>query len=95
MFGVWAAPAAPKTIQKYGGFAPHIFCLVSRAPGAAQTPKIDDFRPAQRSCTKNLSVSYLKLKFTFGLSWNDGFSGRFGFWLDGFEWFLAARVGCK
>ncbi len=25
-------------------------------PGAAQTPKIDDFRPAQKSCIKNPSV---------------------------------------
>ncbi len=27
--------------------------MVSRAPGAAQTPKIDDFWPAQKSCIKH------------------------------------------
>ncbi len=31
--------------------------MASRAPGAAQTPKIDDFRPAQKSCIKNSSES--------------------------------------
>ncbi len=30
--------------------------MVSRAPGAPQTPKIGNFRPAQKSCIKNTSV---------------------------------------
>ena len=32
--------------------------MVSRAPGAAQSPKIVDFRPAQKSCIKNQSVRF-------------------------------------
>ncbi len=31
--------------------------MVCWAPGAAQTPKIDDFRPAQNSCIKNPGVN--------------------------------------
>jgi hypothetical protein len=30
--------------------------MVFGAAGATQTPKIDDFRPAQKSCMKNPSV---------------------------------------
>ena len=50
-FGVWAAPGARETIQKYGGG--------DRSPpsgmvfGAAQTPKIGGFRPAQKLCIKS------------------------------------------
>ncbi len=49
IFAVLAAPGAPKTMQKYGGLRPPYFCMVSRAPGAAQTPKIDDFRLAKKT----------------------------------------------
>ncbi len=56
IFGVRAAPAAPQTIQKCGGRSPPDFGMVFWAPGAAQAPKIDDFRPAQNSCIKNPSV---------------------------------------
>ncbi len=49
ILGVWEAPAAPKTMPEGGGgFG---------AAGAAQTPKIKDFRPAQKPCIKNLSVT--------------------------------------
>jgi hypothetical protein len=53
---VWAAPAAPKTIAKGGELRPPPFGIVFWAAGAAQTPKVDDFRPAQQPCIKNLSV---------------------------------------
>jgi hypothetical protein len=57
IFGVWAAPAAPKTIPKGGGLRPPPSGMVLGAAGAAQTPKIDDIRPAQTPCIQNLSVS--------------------------------------
>ena len=44
---------------KSGGLgvgSPPYFGMVSRAPGAAQTPKIGYFRPAQKLCIKNPSV---------------------------------------
>ncbi len=44
----------PKNTSKLWG------AKVFWAAGAAQTPKIDDFRPAQKACIKNLSVSNLK-----------------------------------
>ncbi len=40
--------------------------MVSRAPGAAQTPKIGDFRPAQKSCIKNPKCSNTRSP------WGDG-----------------------
>ena len=42
IWGVWAAPGGRETFQKGGGLRPPPFCRVSRPPGAAQTPKIDD-----------------------------------------------------
>ncbi len=56
IFGVWAAPAAPKTIPKGGGLRPPPFGMVFGASGAAQTPNIDDSRPAQKPCIKNPTV---------------------------------------
>ena len=44
IFGVWAASAAPKTIPRGWGRSPPPFGMVFGAAGAAQTPKIDDFR---------------------------------------------------
>ena len=44
IFGLWAAPGAPKTMPKCGGLRPPYFGMVSRAPGATQTPQIEDFR---------------------------------------------------
>ncbi len=37
------------TLPKGGGRSPPPFGRVSRPPGAAQTPKVDDFRPAPKS----------------------------------------------
>ncbi len=54
--GVWGAPGAPKTIPKCGGRSPPYFWMGFEAPGAAQTPEIEDFRPAQNSCIKNPGV---------------------------------------
>jgi hypothetical protein len=42
--GVLAAPGAPDTLPKGGGLRPPSFGRVSRAPGAAQTPKRTYFR---------------------------------------------------
>ena len=38
-------PGAPETLQKGGGEAPRPSEVTTEAPRAAQTPKIDDFRP--------------------------------------------------
>ena len=43
-FGVWAAPGARETLPEGGGQSPPPFWRVSKAPGAAQTLKLDDFR---------------------------------------------------
>ncbi len=56
-FGVWAAPAAPKAIPEGGGLRPPFFGTFFGAAGAAPTPQIDDFRPAQKPCIQNPSVS--------------------------------------
>ena len=52
---VWAAPAAPKPISKGGGRSPPPSGMVFGAAGAAQTPKIDAFRLAPKTC-KNPST---------------------------------------
>ncbi len=41
---VCAAPGALETLEKCGGPRPPPFARVSGAPGAAQTPKMTDFR---------------------------------------------------
>ncbi len=56
IFGFWVARAAPKTIPKGGRRSPPPSGFVFEAAGAAQTSKIDDFRPAQKPCIKNPSV---------------------------------------
>ncbi len=44
----------PETIPKVeGGFAPPPSGMVFGAAGAAPTPQIDDFRPAQKPCIEN------------------------------------------
>ena len=55
-WGVWAAPGGRDTFQKAGGLRPPLFWKVSRPPGAAQTPKIDDFRSVKKSDIKNPGV---------------------------------------
>jgi hypothetical protein len=52
--GVWAAPAAPKTIPEGGGLRPVTFwnSFLGRR-GRPDTPNINDFRPAQKPCVKN------------------------------------------
>jgi len=52
IWGVWAALGGPETFQKGGGRSPPRVWKVSRLPGAAQTPKIDDCRSAKKSYTK-------------------------------------------
>ena len=42
ILGVWTAPGAPKTIPEGGGPSPPPVVMGSGAPGAVQTPKIDD-----------------------------------------------------
>jgi hypothetical protein len=49
-------PAGPKTIPKGEGLRPPLFGMVFGAAGAAQTPKIDDVRPAQKPCIENPPV---------------------------------------
>ncbi len=56
ILGVWATPAAPKTIPEGGVLRPPPFGLVVGAAGAAQTQQIADFWPAQKQCIKNPSV---------------------------------------
>ena len=56
ILGVWAAPAAAKTIPEGGGASPPPSGSFFWAAGAAQTPKINDFRAAQRPSIKNTSV---------------------------------------
>jgi hypothetical protein len=46
MLGVCATPGAPETLAKGGGRSPPPFGRASEAPGAAQTPKMTDFRPS-------------------------------------------------
>ena len=44
--GFWGSGrsrAAGRPFKMVGGFAPHLFLRVSRPPGAAQTPQIQDF----------------------------------------------------
>ena len=49
IWGVLAAPGGRETLQKGWGRSPPPFWKVSRPPGAAQTPKIDDFRSVKKS----------------------------------------------
>jgi len=56
IWGVWAAPGGRETLQKVGGLRPPPFWKVSRPPGAAQTPKIDDFWSVKKVYIKNLGV---------------------------------------
>ena len=56
IWGVWAAPGGRETLQKGGERSPPPFGKVSRPPGAAQTPQIDDFRPVKKSYIRNPGV---------------------------------------
>ncbi len=49
IFGVWAAPGARETLQKGGGRSPPPFARVSGAPGAGQTPNMNDFESLTNS----------------------------------------------
>ncbi len=53
MLGLRAGPAAQKPLQKVGCEVPPPPGMVFGAAGAAQTPNIDDSRPAQKQCIKN------------------------------------------
>ena len=46
---VWTAPRARETLQKGGARSPPPFARISGTPGAAQTSKMYNFRPAQKS----------------------------------------------
>jgi hypothetical protein len=48
VLGVWAARGPLRPFQKMGGFAPP-FARVSGAPGASQTPKMNDLHPPKES----------------------------------------------
>ena len=52
ILGVRAAPGGRETFKKGGGRSPPPFWKVSRQPGAAQTPKINDIRSAKQSYSK-------------------------------------------
>ena len=59
--------------------------MVFGAPGAPQTPEIDDFRPAQNSCIKNPGVkpgnkNYIEVSDVSTISGGSGaaFPSRFG-----------------
>jgi hypothetical protein len=49
ILGVWAALGTPETLAKGGGVRPPPFGRVSKAPGAAQTPKMADFQSFSNS----------------------------------------------
>jgi len=51
--GVWAAPGGRGTFQKREPATATLW-KVSRPPGAAQTPNIDDFRFVKKSDIKTL-----------------------------------------
>ncbi len=76
-FGLGGPGGPQKPFQKEGGL---VWFFV--ATGAAQNPKIDDFRP------KPLLYVYVKtigsLMLTSGLSWNVNFWGRFRLLFGGF-----------
>ncbi len=55
-FGGLNGPSYRKTIPKGGELRPSPFGMVFGAAGAAQAPKFDDFRPAQKPGNKNPSV---------------------------------------
>ncbi len=61
--------------------------MVSRAPGAPQTPEIEDFRPAQNSCIKNPGVSQVSL----GRATAEGDLGLWGCTLVQIEMGIAGR----
>ena len=57
ILGVWAPPGGRENLPKGGrGRSPLSFWKVSRPPGAAQTPKIDDLRSVKKSYTKSPGV---------------------------------------
>jgi len=57
LWGSGRPQAAGKPSKKMGGPRPPAFWKVSRPPGAAQTPKIDDCRSAKKSYIKNPVVT--------------------------------------
>ena len=57
ILGVWATLGGRGTLQKGGGLRPPPCWKVSRPPGVAQTPKIDDFRSVKKSYTKKPGVN--------------------------------------
>ncbi len=68
MFGVGAALATPKTIPEGGLRSPPPLEWFFGGAVAAQTPKIDDFRPAQTPCIKNQSFKSRKVDFGAAVS---------------------------
>ncbi len=82
IWGIWGAPAAQKTMSKGGGLRAPPLGMVLGAAGAAQTPKFDDVRPAQKPCIENQSVSVDEI---YNLS-----IGRFGP-VSGQTWPVQAR----
>ena len=56
IFGVCAAPGGLETFRKGGGQRPPPFWKVSRPPGDASAPKVDDLRSVKKSYIKNLGV---------------------------------------
>ncbi len=61
--GVWTAPGAPDTTPKGGARSALPFGVVSRIPGAAQTPQIDDFWVLEE-------YVFLIILIRFSMSWN-------------------------
>ncbi len=61
ILGVWAVPAAGKTLPKGWPLRGPPVERGLRAAGAAKATKICDLRPAQKPCIKNPSVVALKL----------------------------------
>ncbi len=66
----WAAPGAPKALPKGGVLRPLPFGRVSGAPGAAQTPKLTDFRSLQKF-SFNPRVFMASRSPRRGLAWLD------------------------
>ena len=68
MVNFWglAGPGARETLSKGGGLRPPPFGMVFEAAGAAQIPKIGDFRPAQQPCIESVGFNMVLIVFLKG-----------------------------
>ena len=65
ILGFWTAQGPQKPLEKAGCEAPRPFGAVSGAPGAIQTPKIDDFWLVKNPC--EIKTDHKSIRFVFVL----------------------------